>query len=232
MSVAFAPYGVYEDIINLLGRWRVLDMKSLSKMCNYDIQYHNLLHKVRKLEKQGYVQGVLMGRKNKHIYLTDKGLKYAAFEYKYKICDETLTHDLIVGNVLRSFIACDYFIDGRMYPNITGDKLLPDAEVSGKKNEMTYKMAIEVELTQKEQTRVKEKYRQYGLNSMFNYVLFITNKEALFKAYRSYLLEMKPEVQEGVILLLDEKLTENRFDFEKSKLFYMSNEHKFLEFFG
>lgn len=54
MAVDFVPYGIYEDIINILGQWKVVDMKALKEMCNYDVGYFNLLKKVRTLESHGW----------------------------------------------------------------------------------------------------------------------------------------------------------------------------------
>lgn len=232
MQTEFVPHGVYEDIINLLGQWKVLDIKSLSRLCNYDVQYYNLLHKVRKLEKHGLIKGVLTGRKNKHIYLTSEGLRLTPYDRTYEICDESLTHDLVVGNVLRTLLLMSNFTDGKMFHQIDEQSLFPDAEIVGSQNKESYHLALEVELTQKEQLRVKEKFRKYGNSKVFNYALFITNKEPLFKAYRRYLMEMMPEIQEAVILLLDEKLTVSRFDCENSRLFYLGKEIGFSDIFG
>jgi hypothetical protein len=231
MSFAFIPHGVYEDIINIVGQWKVVDMKSLSEMCNYDIGYHNLLKKVRILETHGLIKGVLLGRKNKHIYLTNKGLKYTGHDYTYEICDENLTHDLIVSRVLKTLLTHKSFVDGRMFHQIAVDKIFPDAEASACKNGELYKLALEIELTQKEQSRVKEKYRRYTSGSIFTYGAFITNKRTLFKTYCRYLQEMKEDIQEAIILILDERMTATKFNYEKSECFYLGKSVDFSQLF-
>lgn len=232
MAVDFVPHGVYEDIINILGKWKVMDMKSLNEFCSYDLKYFNLLKKVRTLETHGLVKCVLLGRKNKHIYLTSKGLKYTGYDFTYEICDENLTHDLIVGRVLKELIKTPHFIDGKMFHEIPVENIYPDAEVTGLKNKQSYKLAIEVELTQKTEARVKEKYRKYGRENVFNYALFITNKEPLFRTYKRYLEEMNSDAQEAIILLLDRKLSVTKFQFEDSRCFYLGKETNFKTLFG
>ena len=231
MSLAFIPHGVYEDIINIVGQWKVVDMKSLSEMCNYEIRYHNLLKKVRTLETHGLIKGVLLGRKDKHIYLTNKGLEYTGHDYTYEICDENLTHDLIVSRVLKTLLTHKSFVDGRMFHQIAVDKIFPDAQVTAHKNGELYKLALEIELTQKEQNRVKEKYRRYASGSVFTYGVFITNKETLFKTYCRYLQEMKEDIQEAIILILDKQMTATKFNYEKSECFYLGKNVSFAQLF-
>ena len=232
MTTDFIPYGVYEDIINMLGHWKILDMKSLSEMCNYDIKYFNLLKKVRKLESHGIIKGVLLGRKDKHIYLTNKGLRYTPYDFTYEICDENITHDLIVGRVLKELLKFSPFVDGRMYHQIMTDKIFPDAQVEGIKNNERYKLALEVELTQKSKERVKDKYRKYGQGESFNYALFVTNKESLFRTYKRYLEEMNRESREAVILMYDENLSATKFKYDKIKCYYMGEMTSFIELFS
>ena len=209
-----------------------MDMKSLSELSSYELKYFNLLKKVRTLETHGLVKGVLLGRKNKHIYLTNKGLRYTGHDHTYEICDENITHDLVVGRVLKELIKSPQFIDGKMFHEIPVENIFPDAEVKGVKDNQTYKLALEIELTQKSESRVKEKYRRYGREKVFNYVLYITNKEGLFKTYKRYLEEMNRDIQEAVILMFDKTLSVTSFKRENAKCFYQGKETTFTDLFG
>ena len=232
MSINFIPQGVYEDIINIVGQWKVVDMKSLSDMCNYEIGYHNLLKKVRTLETHGLIKGVLLGRKNKHIYLTNKGLQYTGHDNTYEICDENITHDLIVSRVIKVLLNHEAFIDGKLFHQIPVDRIYPDAELNVHRDGELFKLAIEVELTQKAQNRIKEKYRRYSVGKNFDYGLFITNKDRLFKTYSRYLLEMKQSTQEAIILILDTNMTATKFNYEKSECFYLGKTVSFNDLFS
>ncbi|OFZ15335.1 MAG: hypothetical protein A2X86_17625 [Bdellovibrionales bacterium GWA2_49_15] len=232
MQTEFVPEGPYEDIINLLGQWKVLDMKSLSELNNFRLGYHNLLKKVRKLEQEGMIKGVSLGGKNKHIFLTQKGFTLTNYDQSYPIADENVAHDLIVGTVLRTFCKFSGFYNGKMFHQISADEIFPDAAITGTRDNENYQLAIEVELTQKSQDRIKEKFRRYAKGNSFHYVLFITNKETLFKTYCRFLGEMNAEVQKAVILLLDKELSMSKFNHKESRCLYMGEEKNFRDLFG
>ena len=231
MSTQFLPLGIYEDIINILGQWKIIDIKGLREMCHYDIQYPNLLKKIRLLESHGFIKSILLGRKNKYIFLTKKGLVFTPYDHTYEIVDENITHDIIASRVLKELLEFDALFDGRMFHQISSDRVIPDAQVNGKKGNIYYKLALEVELTQKSQSRVKEKFRQYGRDKHFDYCLFITNKETLFRAYKRYLQDMGEDAQEKIILSWDKKLSALHFNYQESTYFYMGENPSFGELF-
>ncbi|MBT3236872.1 MAG: hypothetical protein HN353_13035 [Bdellovibrionales bacterium] len=232
MSVQFIPQGVYEDIINIVGQWKIVDIKGLEEMCSYEVSYFNLLKKVRTLESHGLIKGVLLGQKNKHIYLTNKGLQYTGNHYGHEICNENLTHDLVTARVLKELLKFDGFNEGRMFHQVPIEKIYPDAEITGSKSGEDYRLAIEVELTQKSERRVKEKYRRYSRESVFNYGVFITNKERLLRAYKRFLEALNPEIQEAIVLILDDKLSATKFSYQKAHCYYMGNNVRFIDLFG
>lgn len=232
MNENFVPYGVYEEIINLLGKWKVLDIKSLSEFSSYKVKYFNLLKKVRQLEISGLIKGVSMGGKEKYIYLTNKGLQYTGHDHTYEISESNLTHDIIVGRVLKQLLKMDQFIDGKMFHQVADFDVFPDALISGVKNDSTYKLALEIELTQKSEPRVKEKYRRYGRNTVFNYALFITNKWTLYNTYKRFLLEMNQETQAAIILLFDQNLNMKGMNTDNNKCTYLGKETSFSDLFS
>lgn len=231
MKSSFVPYGSYSEIINLLGQWKILDMKSLNNLCDFEVNYPNLLHKVRKLESEGLVKAVLIGRKNKHIYLSQKGLEFTSFDFSSELSPETVNHDIITATVLRELLRRDNFLEGRLFHQMRGSEIYPDAEVLGTKNGSHYKLAIEVELTQKSQQRVKEKFRKYEKAQTFNFALFITNKESLLQTYSRYLEEMVIDVRKAIILLWDPELKMSKVNLDKAQCYYMGKEYSFNAIF-
>ena len=133
MKIHFVPQGIYEDIINILGQWKILNIKDLMKMCGYDVKYYNFLYKIRKLEVHGFIKSILLGKNIKYISLAKKGLEFTRYDYTYDICDTNITHDIIVGTVLRKLLKFDFFHNGKMFHQIAFDKVLPDAEIHGGK---------------------------------------------------------------------------------------------------
>lgn len=69
--------GTYEDIIQTLGSWRILDLKSLLKRVGYNYSYQAFAKRVKKLEDCGYLGSVYFQSYRKYLYLTEKGLREA-----------------------------------------------------------------------------------------------------------------------------------------------------------
>jgi hypothetical protein len=232
MNRAFIPYGDYEEIVNLLGQWKILDMKTIYKMLQEKIHYANLSKKILKLEKEGLVKSIFVGRRQKHLFLSNKGLEFTPFDSSYEIAQENLNHDLTVAKVLKTFLSYPNFKAGKMFHQIVEDHIYPDALVEGEKNGNKFQLAIEVELTQKEQNRVKQKYIKYAKSNYFDYAIFITHTEALYDAYIKYLREMNREIQSAIILMHDRYLTPYREEFKQALCFYQGKKINFVKMFG
>lgn len=232
MTTIFAPYGEYEEIIDLLGEWKILDMKSLAEMISYELSYRKLMKRVRKLENVGLIKSVLVGRKNKHIYLTEKGIQFTPYDFTSEIKPEQLTHDLLVSRVLMTLLERPNFMAGKMFHQIEGNDIYPDAEVVGTRNRNSYKLAIEVEITQKSQDRVKQKYVKYGKADFFDFAIFITNRERLYQTYKLFLESMTPKIQRRIVIAYDKKLKVTKANLDKTKCFYLGNEVNFGDIFG
>ena len=227
----FIPQGEYENIINIVGQWKILDTKTLFELCDYKLKYKSFMYKIHKLKKLDYLKGFYIEGKRLYLYLSNKGISICCHDSSYEICDENMTHDLITGVILRKFLEYDNFIEGKMFHQVLDDDVCPDAWVEGIKNSVSYSMAIEVELTQKSQERIKHKFIRYGL-SKYDYGLFITNKRGLFRTYIRFLGEMEMNVQQKIIMLLNEKFSTSSFIPEKSECIYLGKGKSFGELFG
>jgi len=227
----FVPYGTYIDIINTIGKWKIIDLKTLTSFCNFGVSYKNLAVKVKTLEKEGFVRSVNLKRKRKHIFLSNKGIQLTGHDNTYEITDESLGHDILVGTALRSLLENDLFLDGRMFHEVDESDINPDAVITGSKDSLTYELAIEVELTQKSSSRVKSKYSRYFRSKSFDYCLFITNKESLYKAYKRFLGEMTKEVQGKIILMHTEKLRPDQFIYEGEQCYFKGEDKNFEDIF-
>jgi hypothetical protein len=228
----FVPYGPYIDIINAVGKWKIVDLKSLLELCNYKFKYSNLRKKVKTLENNGMVKCVNLGRKRKHVYLSNTGIKFTNYDKTYELTDECMNHDVIVGTALRAFLKYPSFYNGKMFHQIDENDINPDAVLSGKKGGKEYQLAIEIELTQKSSSRVKSKYSRYSRSKNFDYCIFITNKEGLIRAYKSYLNVMNKEVQSKVILMYAPDIQPSKFEYLDSECFFKNEVKTFKEVFG
>ncbi len=231
MSKALEVTGPYMDIVQTVGRWKVLDVASLEKLCNYKFSYFNLLDKVRKLERAGFVKSVFVGRKHKHIFLTDQGIKLTSEDCSSEISLENLNHDILTGRFVQKLLQYEVFKDGKLFHQILDTDVYPDAEVKGVKKDHEYNLAIEIELTQKEKGRVKNKFVRYKKSPRYDFVLFVMHKESVFRAYNHYLEQMSDEVKQKIIFLMNPKFERATWEIEKSSCYYLGKEYSFNEFF-
>ena len=231
MSTMFIPQGVYENIINTLGQWKILDSKTLHHFCDHHISYKNFLKKINRLESAGLVKAVFVGNKKKHLYLSQGGIEHTYHNSTSEISQENLRHDLITGMVMRDLLGWSGLTQGRMFHEFDRGCLIPDGELVGVKESKNIKVALEVELTQKSKDRVKEKFGVYCDKSNYDFCLFVTNKESLFKTYQRYLQEMNMEVQAKVLLVLDITLRCSQSNLSEGICFYMGELRKFRELF-
>ena len=220
MKKPFVPHGVYRDILDTLAQWRILDIQGLRELSNYDLKEYNLRKKVRVLEGHELIKGILVWRKCKYIFLTHKGLKYTPYDYASEIPEENIMHDLITVQVLRRLLAFPECFDGRVFHQVIGTEFIPDAEIFFEKDGEKVRAALEIELTRKNQRRVKEKFRRYDREKIFPLAIFVTNKAGIFKGYRKYLSEVSVAVQERIVLVFDEKLGPSKFDYARAICFY------------
>lgn len=230
-TLLMIPNGSYQNIINTLGKWKLLDSKSLHSFIDYKLCYQVFMRKLRNLEGQGMIKSFYTGTLHKHLYLTELGIKHTPFDNSYELSSAHLTHDLICVNVLKKLTRLDNVIDSKMFHQISGETINPDAEVTMTKEGRVFHVAVEVELTQKSQKRIKRKFSRYTSTSHYDYALFITNKPTLYRAYKRFIQDMTEETQGQVVLVLDETLKTNQESLNDSKTYFNQKERPFFEMF-
>ena len=112
MRETFLYSGTYEDIIQTLGRWRILELRSLLDKVEYKFSYQAFAKMVSKLERLNYVGSIYYQGYRKYLYLTEKGLKEAGLEKSWPINKEVLLHDLICVNVFSYLLGLGRFGSG------------------------------------------------------------------------------------------------------------------------
>ena len=201
----FSKSGIYREIIEALGRWKILECRNLHKLINTNVTYETLKRRVRILETQGVIESKYFNNKLKYIFLTDLGLKYTGADQTFSPKEEELTHDIICSKVVQELFKYSNVIDANMYHQIKRSGLNPDAElIIQKENE--YKVALEIELTQKSQRRIKAKFEKYAGSAELDYCVFITNKQRIIDTYSRFLREMKEPIQEKFFFVFGENL--------------------------
>ena len=153
--------------------------------------------------------------------------KYASPYLENKI---ELKHDLIAGHVLKKFLEFENFKSGHIsYEDLSAN---PDAVIYAVRNNREYSLGIEVELHQKSQRRVIKKFSKYYDSQIFNYIIYVMPKEAIFHSYQKIILGMSEKIQCKIILLLDKKLTQDHFNYLESEIFFRQKTKSLGEVFA
>jgi len=229
MNKEFIPNGEYLNVLMGLGCWKILDANKILSTGIVKVKYKDLMKKLTKLEKVGLVNSFRKGNAVKHFYLTDQGKKYSGKISGCGIDADYLNHESATSRVMWELLKNSELQngDGLYYDEIKS--VDPDAVILGKINNQDYKLAIEVELTQKSSKRVVEKFNRYKQQSLFDYTVYVTQSRTLFNAYKKILDSLCKRVQKQIILILEENLIEGKINFNKSVCFYMNNKVNFTK---
>jgi len=223
------------DVINLnsahlnylepLLKWRVLDLESLRKECFRAPKYKNFHRIIRSLEKQNVLEGYRdpFSRK-KYVYLSSFGEGQLSLnENPSAISKDTLIHDIKVTEIAKAMLELGWIQDVELEHKIhdkrnfrTTYKVIPDAILYGEKKGVKFKVALELELSRKNNQRIIEKAGQYLESTQFNYVLYLFSKKKLMEKYLEVLKEKFGEgVLNRVMFFYDESLTAKGTDFSE-----------------
>ena len=225
------PHGHYLKIIKILKEWKLLDTNGLKDLLS-EISRPNLYKKMRYLERRGIVKSLYTKENEKCFFLTEYQTKNSRREKKR--LEKILKHDLLTAKVLREILKNPLCRGGKILGQVERDFICPDAEFcmedanTGEK----IRVALEVEITRKSYYRIRNKFTKYRMEREFDWVLFVTNEEEIFKAYSNYLAELHSEIQKKIGLLYDEGLSLKSFDCQNSLCFYMGKSTNFSSLFS
>ncbi|MCT4641508.1 MAG: hypothetical protein N4A33_04365 [Bacteriovoracaceae bacterium] len=223
----------YEDIIYTLGKWRILSLSDLKKKIGYQCSHQAFSKLVRRLEKYEYLESIYYQNYKKYLFLTNKGLKEAGLKKTYPINKEVIQHDLICVNVLHKLLQEDeIFLDGSLSLEDEGRSNRPDGLI---KLTNRRKLAIEVELTQKQSYRIEQKFTEYTNNHGIDYVLYLFSRPSVFKAYQKRIDELdrkinplvKKKCTSKIILMIEPTIKSNDFYLNNADCYFNGRISKF-----
>ncbi len=232
--------GAYEDIIQTLGSWRVLDLKTLLRRVDYNYSYQAFAKRVKKLEDFGYLGSIYFQSYRKYLYLTEKGLKEAGLERAWPINKDILHHDIIAVNVFSYFLGQVGIKNGNINLDRAGADKRPDCYLTLKPNTKNINtLAIEVELTQKSYTRIDDKFLDYLKGESYDLVLYLFQKAATFDAYKKTLEHIDSQrdplkrkmCRDKIMLLLEPEIKHRTFNLMESVCAFEGKIEKFRDIF-
>ena len=225
----FIPTSKHIDILNEIGRWKVISLQRLFVETGKKMKYSPFCRTLKNLEANGLVKSYVGDRKRKYVTLSVSGSKYSIYNASHVESEAEVAHDLLASALLRFLLEFENFKSG--YILADEFEVVPDALIHAQKKGREYVLALELELTQKSKKRLISKLLKYESSSSFDYVLYVTNKTSLYDSYRKTLMRMNNEIQKKVILLLDEELSEMKSNYLESKVFFKGEKKSFTEVF-
>ncbi|OFZ52140.1 MAG: hypothetical protein A2381_19020 [Bdellovibrionales bacterium RIFOXYB1_FULL_37_110] len=216
----------YFDLLLPLKQWKILSLRELKEEAKYTGSFSGFYKIISKLEKNMLLDSFINSWSNeKFLYLLPDGIKaLGGNEKSLHINRDLRFHDSLVSKVARmikefSFVK-DVYMDFQAREVFPLLERVPDCVASGflKKE---FVMAIEVELTQKSQDRVKEIFKTYSASKVVNNVLYITDKKSIFNSYRMFLDELGGEIcKEKFLLMFGEDLRKMKSDLKLAPIYF------------
>jgi DNA-binding MarR family transcriptional regulator len=203
--------GLHLDYLSHLLEWRILDLKKLMEVANYDRSYNNFTKIIKRLESKKLIESYSPSNtKKKYLYLTEVGEKLISKENRFcRPSQNSIYHDLLISDLCFEFLKFDCFEEAILEHKVHNKKEflktsgpIPDAILKGKVEKQNFRIALELELHQKGKDRVFEKVTQY-LASNYDYIIYLFNQK---------------NVSNNYIEMLDEKFGERVF---KKVLFFV-----------
>jgi hypothetical protein len=233
MDKYFLPFGADIEILNEVGKWKIIDLSQLESGLNrLTIGYRAIAYRVKKLQDKGLINCFYLGRKRKQLYLSSKGLKAVGLSTSSQMSEQTLSHDMFTSFIVREFLKMPFFVYGKMYDEIISSDVEPDGLLIGGAGDLDIKVGLEVELTQKEAGRVRRKFANYSHCKGIDYCLYVTDSETIERAYRKYLMMMSQDVQSKIIIMRFDSLRVQELKVINQLCFFKGREVKLEQIFS
>ena len=228
----------YVDLLMPLKKWKILDVKALKEASEYSGSFSGLYKIISKLEKNLLLDSFTNSWSNeKFVYLSPNGLKaLGEKEGGLGLNRDTRFHDFLVSKVARFFAGYafvkDVYLDFQVKDAFPLLERVPDCLLVGALKS-PFKMAVEVELTQKSHERVGQIYRTYSDSKVVNQILYITDKQSIFDAYREHFNQKGGElIKEKFLFLLAKDLSKGRCDLKNEPVYFKGSMTSLNEIFG
>lgn len=203
------------EAINPLLKWRILDQKTLWEESSKTMGYRGFQKILARLEGVKILESKIIPYiKRKYVYLSPVGEKIMNEGGRpLGINKENFFHDARLADLMRELIKIPTFsnflfeheiIDKSFLRNV---RHIPDALLIGRKKNVEFKLAVELEVTRKSFSRIEEKVRFYLDEGEYDYVVYFFVSKRIKEAYENFLIErFKDSVKDRFFFfVLDEK---------------------------
>lgn len=233
--------GVQLHYLSPLRKWRLLSLKELWRLGGYEATYKSFTKMLLRLEKKKVIEGIQEPfTRRKYVHLTRFGNDLLGGSKSLPcVSRETFIHDAkVVEFVLEAMrLPCFYGFELeheiaeqiRFKPNY---KVFPDAILLGELDHKKFRMAVELELTQKTKAKYLAKVGQYLESEFYDYVLYIFQSRGVLESYKKTIgTEFGAASSRKIIFGLNESILCRDFDFTETKVLFNGKEGVFNELF-
>lgn len=200
----------YFDFLLPLKTWRILSVSDLKRLSGHTGSQSAFYKIITKFEKNKIVESFQNVWSNeKFIYLLPHGLKLLGDERAIlPINLDQRFHDAIVTKVALNLSIIPKFSEIYLDHNIPKSFPLmektPDILVTGT-HPQPFRIAIEIELTQKSKTRLIEIFKSYSASKVINNVIYITDKKSIFEGYNQLINDSELGLNPARFIFIFEK---------------------------
>jgi hypothetical protein len=235
----------YDPILKQVLKWRALPMPLLKELSDYQGLDTSFRRVITKLEKVSLLKSRPFKGKSKLVYLGPELIKSSQTRV-VPLYDESLIHEGVVTMVTNRFLQSGIFKDATLAHEVItssfghGIRRLPDAILEGQTTGESFKMALEIELTQKAKTRVRNKVEDYLSNKVFDYIFYIFNDEAVYSSYKKTITsfinsnnnEQRKEAEIRFILGFKKDILHTGINLNELEVFYKGKLTKLSKIFS
>lgn len=235
----------YQELLNPLIKWKILDTESLRVLSGYRGRYDSFCEMLRGLKAKGLIHWEsFLHRQPKIVYLTKEVHEEIFPKSSYSLEGRTVFHETIVSIVARSLLQTKYFDDCEFSRNFSTRRerhsyiLEPDAVLFRKHKNCHLKIALELELTQNSKERIAEKFDSYIRSEDYHCATYVLNQRSVFDDYKNSVEKIhaaasnrhyKKAIEQKFFLLFKEDLLKFPLDFSEDPFFSINRERKFGE---
>jgi hypothetical protein len=223
-------------------KWRVMDLKSLREEGVKVPEYFNFCKIVRSLEKANILESYRHPfNRKKYVYLGHYGEGQLSLrDNPTALSKDTLLHDIKVSELARSFINLGW-VNNIELEHLLNDKrnfrtqykIIPDALIECIKKGVNCKIALELELTRKNNQRILEKAKQYQSGSFYHYVMYFFCNRSVMEKYISLITsELGTNELNRFMFFLDEEMSVQVTDLKNVSGIYKGKIIKLAELFA
>lgn len=232
---------IHLELLEPLLKWRILDLKSIREKISYPLGKRNFEKIVSRLEKESVLESVTdPWSRKKFIYLTKFGAGLVDGSFYYPVMNkETIFHDAKVAEVVQKLMRNKCFSKFLLEHEINESREIgrsvgeiPDALIQGRRRDVNFRLAFELELSRKSKSRIIAKVKRYLSTGYYDYILYLFCSDAIYRGYRKVLEEeFGADVFKRVMLLNNSTLLSTKFNIENSKGWFNGQEIFFNDLF-